>query len=71
MYYLTAKVVKHGEVNSTKAESVRLWHERLGHPAFGSINQLIKKQVIASDGEKDDQTCEDCILAKSEKLPYP
>lgn len=42
LYYLSATMIKHGELNSTRAESVKLWHERLGHPAFGSINQLIK-----------------------------
>ena len=44
LYYLNATVVKHGELNSVKAESVKCWHQRLGHPAFGSIDQLVKKE---------------------------
>ncbi|KAL1536503.1 Retrovirus-related Pol polyprotein from transposon TNT 1-94 [Salvia divinorum] len=71
LYYLNAAVVKNGELNSVKAESVKLWHQRLGHPAFESIDQLIKRNVITSDGEKNDQSCEECILAKSKKLSYP
>lgn len=52
LYYLEATVIKHGEVNTVKTGSVKLWHMRLGHPAFGSIDQLIKKKVITSSVEK-------------------
>ena len=70
LYYLSATVIKHGEVNLIKVESVKCWHQRLGHPTFGSIDQLVKRKVISSYGKKNDQTCEECILAKSKKLSY-
>lgn len=63
--------MKNGELNVVKSKSVKLWHTRLGHPAFGSVDQLIKKKVITCAVDKADQTCEECILAKSKKLPYP
>ena len=64
LYYLDASVIKNGDINTVKTDPVSLWHLRLGHPANGSILQLIKKGVISGIDDKSDQACDDCILAK-------
>ena len=73
LYYLTATVMKTSmdEVHIVKSESVSLWHRRLGHPAEGSVKQLIKKGIIHGVDDSHSTPCDECILGKSKKLPYP
>ena len=73
LYYLYASVVKiqRDEVNLTKHTSLKLWHERLGHPAMGSIKELIKRKIISADDAQEPDPCQDCIKGKAKKHPYP
>ncbi|XP_042065414.1 uncharacterized mitochondrial protein AtMg00300-like [Salvia splendens] len=70
LYYLTAKAVD-GESNIVSDESLRLWHMRLGHPAEGSMKELIKKGLIPRDNSNKMDPCEQCILGKAKKALYP
>lgn len=47
LYYLDATVIRSGndEVHITKADSLEIWHLRLGHPAMGSIKELQRKKL--------------------------
>ena len=49
------------------------WHHRLGHLGHAGLKELAKKDLIAFDGESEEdelRSCEECILGKSKKLPY-
>lgn len=73
LYYLCGSAIRTptDEVHTSKAETIRLWHLRLGHPAEGSVRELVSKGVIKGAVEGNASPCEDCILGKSKKLPYP
>lgn len=58
LYYLCGSA----KANVVKAESTEVWHMRLGHPAIGSIRELVKREVIHGAGEMPAQPCEECIL---------
>ena len=70
LYYLTARVVD-GKSNAVSDESLRLWHMRLGHPAEGSMKELVKKGLIPGDSNNKMDPCKQCILGKAKKAPYP
>ena len=72
LYYLYVSVVKvqKGQLNLVKPTSIKLWHERLGHPEMGSIKELVKRNVISAFEEQDMPPCQDCIRGKAKKLPY-
>lgn len=70
LYYLLGEVMT-GEVNSVSTESLKLWHMPLGHPAEGSVKELVRKGLISADASSKLDPCEQCILSKSKKLPYP
>ena len=48
LYYLIALVCsrKAGEAHTVTPSSLLQWHNRLGHPAAGSIKDLVKKGVL-------------------------
>ena len=73
LYYLYSSVVKiqKNEVNLAKTTSLKLWHDRLGHPAIGSVKELIKKQIISADITQEPEPCQDCIRGKAKKQSYP
>lgn len=73
LYYLYASVLKlhQDEVNLVKPISLKMWHDRLGHLAMGSIRELVKKQVISADDAQEPDPCQDCIRGKAKKQPYP
>ena len=70
LYYLKANVLV-GEANLVAAPGLNLWHLRLGHPAVGSIKELVKKGRIQCDDDQNMQPCENCLLGKAKKLPFP
>lgn len=72
LYYLCGSAVRaiKEQVNNSESDSLRTWHMRMGHPADGSIRELIKKGVIHGADCKASEPCEECILGKSKKLPY-
>ncbi|XP_042065337.1 uncharacterized mitochondrial protein AtMg00300-like [Salvia splendens] len=71
LYYLLAEVqVPMAQVNSVTSD-VRLWHMRLGHPAEGSIKELVRKGVVQAQLDKQPLQCEECVLGKSKKLSFP
>ena len=52
--------------------SLSTWHNRLGHPAYSVIQQLLRNSHLSvSSSQKQDNLCEPCQLAKSKKLPFP
>ena len=73
LYYLCGSAVKatDGVLNATESDSGRLWHLRMGHPSDGGIKELIKKGVIYGNYSKASEPCEECVLGKAKKQPYP
>ena len=48
------------------------WHNRLGHPSFSIVYQILSKNKLAFVDEHDRETiCDSCQRAKSHQLPYP
>ena len=70
LYYLCGWALKScDQANAVKSETIEMWHMRLGHPADGSIKELLRKEVIHGT-ERAGHLCIDCILGKTKKLPY-
>ncbi|GKA73074.1 putative ribonuclease H-like domain-containing protein [Tanacetum coccineum] len=64
---LTCLVVK-----ATLGESM-LWHRRLGHVFFKTINKLVKENLVRglpSKSFENDQTCVACLKRKQHKASY-
>ena len=61
-------------VSSNKlCASVPLWHARLGHPSFRTINSLSKSGFISCSNKLmglDSSLCVGCNLGKSHRLPF-
>ena len=70
LYYLLAEAVS-GDSNSVSIDDLKLWHERLGHPAEGSLKELIKSGIIPGDTSSNLGPCEHCVLGKAKRTPFP
>ena len=47
------------------------WHNRLGHPSFSIVYQILSKNKLPFVGERNCETiCDSCQRAKSHQLPY-
>jgi len=51
-------------------ESVNLWHNRLGHVNYASINKLKNMQVISNINTRNYSKCDVCVEAKFAKKPF-
>jgi hypothetical protein len=49
------------------------WHERYGHLNFQALRKLEREEMVRGLPSIDrvDQVCEDCILAKQKRAPFP
>ncbi|XP_057787875.1 uncharacterized mitochondrial protein AtMg00300-like [Salvia miltiorrhiza] len=69
LYFLEAKTVIGNAEISTKDDS-DLWHRRLGHVGEKSLQELQKQGALKNSTAIKISTCDDCILGKSQYLPY-
>ncbi|KAF9672126.1 hypothetical protein SADUNF_Sadunf11G0008300 [Salix dunnii] len=54
-----------------KPGSTTIWHQRLGHPQFSTLQLLKNKGMIDVTGNtKLEQTCDSCQLGKLSRLPF-
>lgn len=70
LYYLDANVIS-GQANVAVLPELGLWHLRLGHPAEGSLRQLMKKGLIGGDDGQKLDPCKHCMLGKAKKQSFP
>ena len=72
LYYLTAFICSRnmGEVHAVETNTLIQWHSRLGHPAAGSIKELVKKGVLQCSDAEGTISCDDRVLGKAKKMPY-
>ncbi|XP_042005780.1 uncharacterized mitochondrial protein AtMg00300-like [Salvia splendens] len=73
LYYIRAEALNADQINVVTKLKLIDWHNRLGHPGFGGLKELAKKGLIALEAGLDEEelrSCEECILAKSKKMPY-
>jgi hypothetical protein len=51
--------------------SVELWHNRLGHPSFSTVDYVLKNNELPFiEKESSQSVCDACQKAKSHQLPY-
>ena len=72
----TVNTIEYAQVSKTdSAQSLEVWHCRLGHLNYTYVNQLVKKEMV--DGLKCEietqpqKECEACVLGKMQKKPFP
>ena len=70
LYYLQATVIT-GESHSVVKNDLSSWHQRLGHPAEGTLKAMISKKVVEVGSTARMEKCEDCLLGKAKKLSFP
>lgn len=60
------------EVNVTSSESLKVWHERLGHISVKTIQEMVSKGLIQGIdlSEIDTFFCEACAYGKQHMLPF-
>ncbi|KAL5722651.1 hypothetical protein ACHQM5_006144 [Ranunculus cassubicifolius] len=52
-----------------QAQSLSLWHHRLGHPMMKTVNKVVSSYSLPVDN-KTVTHCEACHISKSHKLPF-
>ncbi|KAG7559542.1 GAG-pre-integrase domain [Arabidopsis thaliana x Arabidopsis arenosa] len=51
--------------------SLTNWHSRLGHPSFSILQTIISKFLLPiSSSPQKQQSCSECLINKSHKLPF-
>lgn len=70
--YLDGSVVK-AEVNVVRqgVNMTNLWHSRLGHMSLKNKDILIKNGYLSDKEVHTLDFCEECVLGKAHKLPFP
>jgi hypothetical protein len=50
-----------------------MWHERFGHLNFRALHKLSRGDMVKGlpDTGQVEQVCEDCVLAKQKRAPFP
>ena len=73
LYPLISKFCKFNkQVHGAFKVSSERWHNRLGHPSFSIVYQILSKNKLIFVDEHDRETiCDACQKAKSHQLPYP
>nr|CDH30699.1 putative Ty1-copia-like retrotransposon [Cercis chinensis] len=56
--------------SSTSIDSMRLWHNRLGHPSLAIVNKVLNHYNLPVFSLQNKLLCDSCQLAKSHKLPF-
>lgn len=61
-----------GEANTIAQESLKTWHDRLGHVNFKTLRNMINKEIISGVNLEDskDFVCEGCQFGKQHKLSF-
>ena len=69
LYYLDVEVVAGNSYSIERGVSdFELWHSRLGQK---SMKVLVKQGIFKSDDSADLKSCEQYIMGKSKKQPFP
>ena len=62
-------------VAKSKANTVQVWHRRLGHVCVATIKKMAAKGMVDGleicGGDPKNDFCEGCILGKQHRLPFP
>lgn len=70
LYKLKFKVDKHVFANvSTEKENLQIWHEKLAHQNVKQVKDILLRYNI--DFTNEEFVCENCILGKAHRLPFP
>ncbi|XP_057811895.1 uncharacterized mitochondrial protein AtMg00300-like [Salvia miltiorrhiza] len=70
LYCLVGSTVV-SETEAYMASEAELWHKRLAHVGEKGIKELQKQNLLSIITLVKLKICEDCILGKSKKIPYP
>lgn len=74
LYKLNLRPVKVAEANVAISDSIRVWHERLGHVNFKTLKQMRDQKTVDDLKFKDtegDLFCESCVYAKQHRKSFP
>ena len=56
---------------SSSSPSLEMWHNRLGHPSFDVVQQVLSSNKLScSSYSRETTVCDSCQMAKSHQLPY-
>jgi len=70
LFRLLIKVVFTDEANAVSVDSLKTWHERLGHINCQSLREMVRKDLVngISLSEGDKFFCESCQLGKQHRF---
>ncbi|XP_022158573.1 uncharacterized protein LOC111025027 [Momordica charantia] len=52
------------------SSALDIWHRRLGHPAFSTVQHVLRLCNISVSSNKIHSLCHACAIAKSHNLPF-
>jgi hypothetical protein len=70
---ITFKYKEHSALKATTTDEALLWHRRLGHLNFQSLNLLHQKNMVGGLPQihEIEGVCEGCALGKHHRKPFP
>lgn len=75
LYKMNLGPVKTTELNFTSSGSLMLWHERLGHVNFKTLQDMNSKRIVEDleidNAAEETPFCEGCAYGKQHRLTFP
>ncbi|GKF20454.1 retrovirus-related pol polyprotein from transposon TNT 1-94, partial [Tanacetum coccineum] len=71
---ITFRYEEHTVLKATTADEALLWHRRLGHLNFQSLNSIHQKNMVGGglpQIHEIEGVCEGCALGKQHRKPFP
>ena len=70
LYKMIMKVVEPLQANIAKADSLKVWHERLGHVNYGTLKEMVKDGLIKGVSDMTEVFCEACQYGKQHRISF-
>ena len=70
LYKMLIKVVEPLQANVVKADSLKIWHERLGHINYRSLKDMVKDGLITGVTDMTEPFCEACQFGKLHRVSF-
>lgn len=70
LFKMLFKVETNFEAHVADVNSLKMWHERLGHVNYADVKEMIKKGYLVGNLKDKEEFCEACQLGKQNKASY-
>lgn len=69
-FKVIAPVTDIHQANVASSQSIRIWHERMGHQNVAHLKKFLKSMETGYVAEQEDFFCEACAIGKQHRTPF-